>query len=74
MSSYNCNSIRTAESMKVVTELCRVNDIICLQEHMLPKQDLAYLQKVHPDFYGMGTSPVDLQTGPLLDRRSGYSL
>ena len=71
IASYNCNSVRTPHSMITVRALCDRNDIVCLQEHMLPHQDLAYLQNIHPDFYGYGTSPVDLRDGPMLGRPRG---
>ena len=35
------------------------NDIVCLQETWLAKQDLPILNTIHPDFHGIGQSTVD---------------
>ena len=71
VASYNCNSVRSSESTHVVQQLCATNDIICLQEHMLYRQDLAYLQRIHADFYGAGEPAGDLRNGPVLGRPRG---
>lgn len=63
LASYNCNSIMHPESQYVLHELCKTSDVICLQETMLPKQELDYLSYFHPDFYGRGVSPTDLSAG-----------
>ena len=71
ISTYNCNSIRRPIATEVLTKLCNENDIIAVQEHMLPQQDLCHLSRLHPDFIGKGTHTCDLADGPIRGRPSG---
>lgn len=38
-------------------------DILCIQETLLPRQDLDKLNSVHDDFYGAEESTTDLSLG-----------
>ena len=67
--SYNCRSVRN--SLNDVQKLCDKNDIVMLQEHWLPKQDLSFLNSIHNDFIAYSSSPVDLTKGLLVGRPYG---
>ena len=56
--TYNCRSVRA--NVHCVRELCAESDIICLQEHWLPVQELNFLGTIDNDFAFYGTSPVNL--------------
>ena len=69
MVSFNCKSIKN--SICDVIKLCDNNDIIFIQEHWLPLQDLSYLGNIHKDFTFIASSPVDLSNGILTGRPYG---
>ena len=60
---FNCNSIRS--NAEVCKQLCEENDIVLIQELMVPRQMLGILNNIHPDFIGRGVSPVDYSDGIL---------
>lgn len=67
--SYNTRDLRLGQGAGdkacriVVDELFMSTDILCIQETLLPKQDLDKLNSVHDDFYGAGESTTDLSLG-----------
>ena len=67
--SYNCRSVKN--SQRDVIELCNKNDLIFIQEHWLPLQDLGYLNSLHTDFYSFSSSPLDLREGIIVGRPYG---
>ena len=67
--SYNCRSVKN--SLLDVSKLCELYDIILLQEHWLPKQELSYLNKINDNFISLGSSPVDLSNKLLKGRPYG---
>ena len=69
ISSFNCRSVKN--SLRDVLVLCDMSDIIFLQEHWLPVQNLSYLNSIHPDFVSIGSSPVDFGNGLLVGRPYG---
>lgn len=58
--SYNTRGLRLGQAAgdkarRIVTDqLFVTSDILCIQETLLPKQDLEKLGSVHDDFYGAG--------------------
>ena len=71
IASLNCNSIRNSERLQAVRTLCADNDIIALQETMLPKEELQFLSSIDSEFCGRGISPVSLMDGPINGRPHG---
>ena len=67
--TYNCKNIKT--SVGEVQELCKVADIVFLQETWLSETDLPLLNVLSPDHYALGTSRMDqsnlfLLAGPMV--------
>ena len=54
-----------------VISLCKEFDIILLQEHWLPIQDLEYFNSIHDDYMFIAYSPVDLSQSLLVGRPHG---
>ena len=71
IASFNCNSIRNSERLQTVRSLCAVYDILVLQETMLPREELCFLNNIDSGFCGRGTSPVSLADGPISGRPNG---
>ena len=69
ISSYNCRSIK--KSILDVQNICMISDIVFLQEHWLPTQELDYLNNVSTSFCSISSSPVDLSEGILVGRPYG---
>ena len=67
--SYNCRSIKN--SRLDVSKLCELYDIVILQEHWLPKQELSYLNEIDENFISISSSPVDLSSKLLKGRPYG---
>ena len=67
--SFNCHGFKN--SRIDLQRLCETYDIILLQETWLPKQELGLLNALHEDFVSYGSSPIDLQSGPLIGRPYG---
>jgi exonuclease III len=67
--TYNCRSVKN--SLHDVLELCKTNDIICLQEHWLLPNDIAFLSSIHKDFCALGTSSVEISNNVLSGRPYG---
>ncbi|VVC98392.1 unnamed protein product [Leptidea sinapis] len=69
LATYNCkNVIRLSDCVR---KLCRVADIIALQETWLLPHDVAYLGQLHTDFAYTGKSAVDTSAGVLIGRPYG---
>ena len=68
-STFNCKNIKS--SIGELRKLCSVNDVILLQETWLASDELAILHNVHEDFYGKGTSAIDVTTGTVTGRPHG---
>ena len=67
--SYNCNSLKN--SVADIKELCDKNDVIFLQETWLCKFELSMVNRIHPDFLGMGVSAVNSSNALLRGRPYG---
>ena len=63
--SYNCNSVKRAPVQVALSNLMDCCDIVALQELRLSKQELPYLNSINQNFFGSGTSNVDLCDGPI---------
>ena len=53
---YNCRSVKS--SISDGCSLCDRNDIVLLQEHWIPRQELSYFNPIHVDFISYSSSPV----------------
>lgn len=64
IASYNCRGLpKTKNGLYLrpdINNLFKNNDIICLQETWLCKQDLASLNSIVPGFHGVGETTTDL--------------
>lgn len=69
ITSYNCRSVKN--SITDVYSMCDRNDIVFLQEHWIPMQDLSFFNSFHADFVAYSSSPVDLSAELLLGRPYG---
>ena len=67
--SYNCRSIKSA--LPDIVRLCDMHDIICIQEHWLLPNELSILSNLHNEFYGFGSSAVDISSDVLVGRPYG---
>ena len=67
--SYNSRGLRLGQRAGdksrriVIDKLLESADILCIQETLLPKQDLEKLNSVHNNFYGAGESTTNLSMG-----------
>lgn len=74
--SYNCRGLRVGQSdgdkacRMVVDSLLENSDILCLEEIVLPMQDLDKFNFLN-DFHGAGKSTVDLGVDLIKGRISG---
>ena len=62
--SFNCRSVKN--SMHDVQRLCNSHDIVCLQEYWLLPTELGLLNNIHSDFFGTGSSAVDITNNLLV--------
>ncbi len=75
--SYNCCGLRLGNSAgdecrhSVVDSLLQKCDILCLQEILLPKQDLGKLNSFNDNFHRAGESTTDLSLGIVRGRIAG---
>uniref|UniRef100_A0A8C6PWR0 Reverse transcriptase domain-containing protein n=1 Tax=Nothobranchius furzeri TaxID=105023 RepID=A0A8C6PWR0_NOTFU len=75
--SYNSRGLRLGNGAGdrarriVVDKLLEDVDILCLQETMLPKQNLDRLNSFHCNFFGAGESTTDLSSGIIQGRIPG---
>ncbi|KAH9645281.1 hypothetical protein HF086_000444 [Spodoptera exigua] len=67
--SYNCKSIK--RSIEGVRDLCKIGDVIALQETWLMPYDLSILGTIDGNFGSTGTSAVDTSAGLLTGRPYG---
>ena len=67
--TFNCRSIKN--SIHDVQRLCTSHDIICIQEHWLLPNELELLSNIHTDFFGIGTSAVNIANDLLVGRPYG---
>lgn len=67
--TLNCRSLKS--SFQDVNRLCDTHDIVCLQEHWLLPSELGLLNNIHNDFYGTGSSAVDVTSDVLVGRPYG---
>lgn len=67
--SFNCKSIK--RSLEGVRALCKIADIIAIQETWLLPSDLTYLETIDEDFGSTGASAVDTTKGMLTGRPHG---
>ena len=62
--TYNCQGVNLKQRPTLSALLNdKDNDIICLQETWLTKQDLGRLNTLHSDFHGIGKSTTDIGDG-----------
>ena len=75
--SYNVRGLHIGHSEEdtsrrlVVNKLLETNNVLCVQETFLSKQDLEGLNSIHADFYGAGESTTDCSTRLLCGRIPG---
>ena len=67
--TYNCRSVRNSQND--VYALCNTRDLVLLQEHWLLPHELTYLSSLHPDFYAIGCSAVNVTDNVLKGRPYG---
>lgn len=67
--SYNCHSFKN--SIDDVRTLCKISDLVCLQETWLLQHDIPLLGTVCSNFEYTGKSSVDLSLGILKGRPYG---
>jgi len=67
--TYNCRSLKN--SLQDIISLCDSHDLICLQETWLLPSELHLLSNIHSDFFGVGTSAVDMGSDVLVGRPYG---
>jgi len=67
--TYNCRSIKN--SMPDILRLCDSHDIVCIQEHWLLPHELDMFNNTHKDFFGIGSSAVDISSDVLVGRPYG---
>jgi exonuclease III len=67
--TFNCRSIKN--SIHDVQRLCTSHDIICIQEHWLLPTELELLSNIHTDFFGIGSSAVNISDDLLVGRPYG---
>ena len=69
VSAFNCRSLKS--SISEVRELCDTSDLVLLQEHWLLPFELDQLNTLHPDFFAMSKSAVDVHQSILRGRPYG---
>ena len=69
IASFNCRGVNS--STAEIVELCDRHQLICIQEHWLPKQNLYELNNICENFRGIGSSPMDLSSGIITGRPFG---
>jgi exonuclease III len=67
--SFNCRSVKNC--LHAVRNLCDNCDILLLQEHWLLPTELNILNSIHPEFYSIGLSAVDVSSHILVGRPYG---
>ena len=67
--SFNCRSVKN--SLFDINNLCNSSDLVMLQEHWLLPNELEQLNNIHPDFYGTGSSAVNISSDILIGRPYG---
>ena len=67
--TYNCYNIKS--SLQDIYELCKICDVIFLQETWLFDFELSMLSNIHFAFEGVGTSAIDLSSGLFPGRPHG---
>jgi exonuclease III len=67
--TFNCRSVKS--SIGEIHKLCESHDIVFLQEHWLLPFELELLSSIHSDFFGFGTSAVDINVDLLIGRPYG---
>jgi exonuclease III len=69
--TYNCCGLNLQQRPTLQKILTANNDIICLQETWLTKQDLGLLNTLHKNYHGTGKSTTDSSDGPILGHPPG---
>ena len=69
ISSYNCQSSK--RNIGGIRQLCDRSDIVFLQEHWLPPDDLPTLNNIHFDFVSFGLSSMNMSDGLIVGRPYG---
>jgi exonuclease III len=67
--TFNCKNVK--RSVDNIRDLCKIYDIIALQETWLTNDDLSFLSTISDDFSSTGVSAMDSSTGPLRGRPYG---
>lgn len=69
ISSFNCRSLKS--SIVELQELCKVSDVILLQETWLLSFDLCILNQISDDFYAQGISSMNIENDVINGRPCG---
>ena len=67
--SYNCRSLKS--SLRDVHNLCKLYDVVLLQEHWLLPFELDMLNDINSDFMAFGVSAVNISEDILKGRPYG---
>ena len=59
--TYNCYNVKS--SLQDICELCKLYNVIFLQETWLFGFEFSMLSNIHSEFEGVGTSAIDLSSG-----------
>jgi len=69
VATYNCKNVKS--SIHEIQELCKINDIIFLQETWLFEQDLPLLSGISLEHYALGTSSINCSESLVTGRPHG---
>lgn len=67
--TFNCRSSKS--SVDEIRQLCNNYDIVMLQEHWLLPNELNILSSIHPEFFAIAQSAVDISQDILVGRPYG---
>ena len=69
MLQFNCYNIKS--SLQDIYELCKIYDVIFIQETWLLDFELSMLSNIYSEFEGVGTFAIDLSSGLFSGRPHG---
>ena len=67
--TFNCRGVKS--SLKEVSMMCNIFDIILIQEHWLLPNEISMLSNIDPNFISVGQSAVDTSNNILIGRPYG---
>lgn len=71
IATVNCGYNVTGPKIQFLRDLCKRTDVLCIQEHLLAKQDLHRLASIDNEFNVYASSPVDYATHLRSGRNNG---